>query len=175
MKYLFKLAAMTALVLPLMMACNSNDPNEANTVGTEAWYRAQLIPNDSAQVPINTQNLLGSWGQYAQAIAPNGKIDKSLSKHWMEDDSSFYPDTLLLLSKNQKCVIYYTYYPTPDVYGWDMGESTDWSLDGDTLRIKKCLGGLKQSQAIIVLEKDRLVLKAEENGCYIYNMFRHFM
>lgn len=176
MKHIIQVTIIASLVLSTLVACNPNDKNDPqndpNTVGTEAWYRAQLTPIDSSRVTISDVNITGQWGQYAQAVALNGKIDPSQSKNWIVEDGNYYPDTLLFLNENYTCRIYYTHYVTPDIYGWDAGSLADWSLSGETLHFTANMGGMTQNQTIIILEKDRLILQGRKGERSVYNMFR---
>ncbi|MBO7458162.1 MAG: lipocalin family protein [Paludibacteraceae bacterium] len=160
MKKLFQFAIMAAIVLPMMMSCKTNDPDNPNKpenqTGTEEWFEKWTEGNPEDAVKINEENLIGIWRFAAMAtihkdsVAPVGAYDYS-----KEDSGSGY---YLELNGDKS----YTYY---DYYSYDglVKEQGKWAITGDKIAFSREVSHAvwwspEGEYTINLLEESRLVL-----------------
>lgn len=169
MKKLFYWAAMTAMVLPMMVACNpnkTNDPDHPEFGSSKEWADYWLEPKAGEGVDITIQNLLGNWNLEATAVLNNstGAVIKWNLVYSLLDHAEY-----LELTDNK-----YLYYAVDSVLAAESRlnpkgpEKTipvksavkehDWVLDGKTISLKDAEGKKISEYAVYVLEKNRLVL-----------------
>ena len=74
MRKFFQLAAVAALVMPILVSCNPNDPNNPKKPNTpEGVLEYWTQPREDAALPVTVENMAGYWMLAYEATVDQGK------------------------------------------------------------------------------------------------------
>ena len=170
MRKFFQLAAVAALVMPVLVSCNPNDPNNPKKPNTpEGVLEYWTQPREDAALPVTVENMAGYWMLAYEATVDQGKNYATYSYDYEEQHLTqrIYWDLSASMTRTEYVIdTVYTYeaYLTGQWNNYRTPSSTtntkEWMLKEDALHILN--GG--SIWTVRVLEQDRMVLSYTEDN-----------